>query len=399
MTCLQNVWRTLGLVVALALTAPVTHALEVTITAQYRGDASARFENTTPPAFFCQRWPQRCNESGLTGVLGVVDLPITFDKEVTVGNPRDEFYVKMPARRQVDIFRDHTGEPHVVPFEFIAVGQRTSGVAWNRSPLYNSILQGGCTRLHNFANPPHVLHLWRVESPQSPTACHASYNRAQPDYREVVTGMEMGVGYMLSMPGPYRMKPGIYRGSSTYSIGPGGDFDFGDAVTNLSGNSLTIHFVLDVQHAFFFDFPPGSDRAVLEPPGGWQAWLAGGSAPQRLYRDLPFRLSSTGPFKVYKLCQYDAGDRCGIRNAGSDEVPVEVALSLPGGIQYRGGGINRVALPTGRLAALQFEAVIPTLNRPGQLHFEVGRDDVRAMLANPGTTYTGHVTVVFDAEL
>ncbi|WP_262405564.1 hypothetical protein [Pseudomonas fluorescens] len=220
-----------------------------------------------------------------------------------------------------------------------------------------------------------------------------------PDYHEVVTATEMGIGYNLSTPTPYRMKPGIYRGSVTYTIGPGGDFDFGNNVTQLNGNSVTLNFVLDVQHLFFFNFPPGSDRAVLEPPGGWLAWLNGGRVPQRIYRDLPFRLWSTGPFKVYKLCQYEAGTHCGIRNDGSDEVAVQVGLSLPGGIRHQNAPVERLTLPTGRASALHFEAVQATLNRPGQLHFEVGKDDVRGMLAHAGSTYTGQVTVVFDAEL
>jgi hypothetical protein len=61
--------------------------------------------------------------------------------------------------------------------------------------------------------------------------------------------------------------------------------------------------------------------------------------------------------------------------------------------------VERLALPTGRAQALQFEAVQPTLNRPGQMHFEIAKEDVRRMLPNTGSTYTGLATVVFDAEL
>ncbi|MGG7598243.1 hypothetical protein ACQ4OD_14540 [Pseudomonas sp. WC1] len=210
---------------------------------------------------------------------------------------------------------------------------------------------------------------------------------------------ELSIGFDMNIPPPYRLKAGTYRGSITYRIGPGGDFDFGNDVSNLSGDSLTVNFELDVQHAFMFEFPPGSERAVLEPRNGWQAWLAGGKAPQRLYRDLPFRVWSTGPFKVYKLCQYDTGAKCAIKNDGGEQVPVDVAMSLPAGVQHLGQSVERLALPTGRPAALQFEAAMPTLNRPGQLHFEVGRNDVQDMLKHPGSTYTGQVTVVFDAEL
>ncbi len=375
------------------LMVPAADALEATISARYVGGASAKFENTTPPAAFCERWASFCRNRE------VVDLPITYVKDVIEADIRDQYYMKLPGRRQVDVFRDQGGESHTLDFEFTAVSQRTSGPPYSNSPVYNSVLAGGCTKAATFANPPWVGFIWEVTTPQSPAACYSRNTRAQPDYHAVVTAVDMGVSYNLIMPAPYRMKPGIYRGSATYTIGPGGDFDFGNGVSQLNGNSLTINFVLDVQHAFFFDFPPGSDRAVLEPRGGWQNWLSGGAVPQRLYRDLPFKLSSTGPFKVYKLCQYDVGMLCGLRTDNGDQVPVQLALSLPAGIQYQGRPVERLLLPTGRVQALQFDAVTTTLNRPGQLHFEVGKDDVRAMLAHAGSTYTGQVTVVFDAEL
>jgi len=393
MTRFKQFWSTYWLAGMLVLNMPVAEALEVTISAQYLGGASAQFENTTPPAAFCDRFGNYC------GNREVIDLPITYVKEVIEADIRDQYYIKMPSGRKVDVFNDQTGESHTLDFEFTAVGQRTSGPSWTQSPLYNSDLSGGCTRGRSAANPPWVLFLWEVKNPRSPVACYSRYYRAQPDYHAVVSAGEMGVLYNLTMPAPYRMKPGIYRGSAIYTIGPGGDFDFGNGVTQLSDNSLTINFVLDVQHAFFFDFPPGSDRAVLEPRGGWQNWLTGGAVPQRLYRDLPFKLSSTGPFKVYKLCQYDMGMLCGLRTDDGDQVPVQLALSLPAGIQYQGRPVERLPLPTGRVQALQFDAVTTTLNRPGQLHFEVGKDDVRGMLAHAGSTYTGQVTVVFDAEL
>ncbi|WP_244216072.1 hypothetical protein [Pseudomonas reidholzensis] len=351
------------------------------------------FENTTPPAAFCVRWPDYCRGRE------VVDLPMTYVKDVTEASPRDQYYLRFPGRRQVDVFRDQTGESHTLTFEFTGVSQRTFGPPYYESPLYNSVLSGGCTRLRGFANPPWVGFLWAFNTPQAPTGCYSKNNRGIPDYYYAVTAVDMGVTYNLINPSPHRMKPGVYRGSVTYSIGPGGDFDFGDGVRELNGNTLTLHFELDVQHAFYFDFPPGSDRAVLEPRDGWPAWLAGGSSPQRLYRDLPFRLSSTGPFKVYKMCQYDVDSRCGIRNEEGDQVPVQVALTLPGGLMHGGQRVERLPLPSGSAQALEFESSVPTFSRPGQLHFEVGRADVPGMLGYSGSTYSGQVTVVFDAEL
>jgi hypothetical protein len=268
-------------------------------------------------------------------------------------------------------------------------------------PLYQANLQGGCSQVATLSQfrPPIVNYLFDVTQPSAPSPCWANGRNAPNGRVEIASVLDTSVAYAIDINPPFRMPSGIWRGSVTYSIGPGGDFDFGNDVTALSGDSLTVNFVLDVEHAFIFEFPPGSDRAVLEPPGGWQGWLAGGKPPQRLARDLPFRVWSTGPFKVYKLCEHYADTRCAIRNHTADQVPVEVAMSLPAGIEHQGARVQRLALPSGRLAALQFDAAMATLNRPGQLHFQVAQDDMDSMLRYPGTTYTGQVTVVFDAEL
>lgn len=376
---------------------PLAGALEVTISAQYRGGGSGRFENTTPPGGLCRIWPSSCR--GVT----TVDLPIRFTKKAVqeAADPRNEFFIQLPGRREIDVYHDETGEPRRMSFEWTLFSVSGRSASLDRNPIYQRI-HGGCGvgggALGSWGDGRARV-LWRLSDSISPGPCWSRSSYAPAGAVMQVDLEELSVGYNLNIPPPYRLKAGMYRGTITYRIGPGGDFDFGNDVSNLSGDSLTVNFELDVQHAFMFEFPPGSDRAVLEPRNGWQAWLAGGKAPQRLYRDLPFRVWSTGPFKVYKLCQYDTGAKCAIKNDGGEQVPVDVAMSLPAGVQHRGQAVERLPLPSGRLAALQFEAAMPALNRPGQLHFEVGRNDVQAMLQHPGSTYTGQVTVVFDAEL
>ena len=382
-----------GLACGLVLFVPDAQALDITVSAEYLGKRTGQFENTTPPALFCRRFSYRCTNND------VVDLPLTYSKEVSTVGPREKFFIQVPGRRQVDVFHEVTGEPYTVSFEFTGVSQRTGGGAWYQNPTYEAIVQGGCTRVATIANPPWVFFLWDINNPTAPTGCHSLSSRNPPDYRGNIDVTDMGISYNLQMPAPFSMKTGLYRGSITYSVGPGGDFDFGDGVTALNTNTVTINLLLDVQHAFFFEFPPGTDRAVLEPRDGWQHWLAGGSVPQRLYKDLPFRLSSSGPFRVYKLCQYDIDARCGLANDKGDRIPVMLSLSLPAGIQHRGGSVERLALPTGRAQALQFEAAQPTLNRPGQMHFEIAKEDVRRMLPNAGSVYAGLATIIFDTEL
>ncbi|CAI3796568.1 hypothetical protein DBADOPDK_01544 [Pseudomonas sp. MM223] len=380
------------------LAAPLASALDVTISAEYRGGGTGRFNNTTPPGGLCRSWPVTCEQRT------TVTLPITYDKKTTKGatDPRDEFFISLPARRRVDVYHDVTGEPRQMTFDWTAISQRVqTGSDIFYHPLYQMNLNGGCRHVGSTSQfrPALVSYLFDVTQPAAPSPCWANGRNAPNGRVEIASVLDTSVAFAIDIAPPFRMPSGTWRGSVTYSIGPGGDFDFGNDVTALSGDSLTVNFVLDVQHAFIFEFPPGSDRAVLEPPGGWQAWLAGGKPPQRLARDLPFRVWSTGPFKVYKLCQYSADLRCAIRNDKGDQVPVEVAMSLPAGIEHLGAPVQRLALPSGRMAALQFDAAVATLNRPGQLHFQVARNDVEDMLKHPGTTYTGQVTVIFDAEL
>ncbi|NBA93690.1 hypothetical protein GUY40_01725 [Pseudomonas sp. R5(2019)] len=201
------------------------------------------------------------------------------------------------------------------------------------------------------------------------------------------------------MPSPLRMKHGLYKGQTTYTVGPGADFDLGNGVTNLNSPTVTLNFELEVNHAFVLDFPPGSERAVLEPPNGWLDWVNRGRKPQRLYREHPFRIWSSGPFKVYMRCDQSVGEACAIQNAQGHEVPVQVALSLPETITHSGTPVKQLPIPTRETAALVFDSLAPTLNRQGRLHYEVAREHAGEMLKYPGTTYSGSVTLVFDAEL
>ncbi|NBA93691.1 hypothetical protein GUY40_01730 [Pseudomonas sp. R5(2019)] len=208
-----------------------------------------------------------------------------------------------------------------------------------------------------------------------------------------------GIEYGLTMPSPLRMVRGLYRGQTTFSIAPGADFDFGNGVTNLNSSTLTLNFELQVNHSFVLDFPPGSERAVLEPPNGWLDWVNRGRKPQRLYREHPFRIWSSGPFKVYMRCDQSVGQACAIQNGEGHDVPVQVALSLPETITHSGTPVKQLPIPTRETAALVFDSLASTLNRQGRLHYEVAREHAGEMLKYPGTTYSGNVTLVFDAEL
>jgi hypothetical protein len=86
--------------------------------------------------------------------------------------------------------------------------------------------------------------------------------------------------YELRTPNPLGMSSGLYTGSLSYRLGPGGDFDFGDVMIP-NDPDLTLDFVLDVQHTLKVEIPPGGDKVKLVPAGGWQSWLHAGRRPRK----------------------------------------------------------------------------------------------------------------------
>lgn len=367
-------------------------SVDLDVRMRYRGEREGRFENMTPPAAFCSVWPAACQ---LNNNRYTADLPITYSKTIVnqANDLRDRHYIQLPGERLVSVVSD-SGQQYTLTFRLRGVSQKLLN-ARNR---VSGDARGGCTLVLAIRGSSHTQFRWTVNTPNEPQPCHDTTNTNVGLVTDVDVG-QFGVNYELIMPRPIGMPQGIYRGSVEYSIGPGGDFDFGNAVSNLNDNRLTVNFELDVQHDLYLQFPPGSDRAVLEPPGGWMAWLGGRGTPSRLYRDLPLRIWSTGPIKLYKRCQYELASICGLRESNGHMVPVQVAVTLPAGMQHNGNAITRVPIPTHEAAALQVEPISTVWNQPGQLHFEVAGSDVPSMLARPGSRYEGLVTVVFEAQL
>lgn len=381
----------------LAQAVTIAWANDVTITARYRPqDNGVSFENTTPQAGFCVQWPERCN-----GVF-TVGLPIEFTKQ-TLGdasNVRERAYLKLPAKRTLQVVNARDGSTHQVEFEINVISQqyRRTSVPYV-APVFTVYVSGGCSYYFtNGVSYDWVKFLWTVKTPAAPTPCYAGAGPTDRYQESRVT--HTGIGYALKLPSPLKMTYGVYHGSTRFSIGPGGDFDFGDLVSEQNTHELNVNFELTVDHPFTLVFPPELKTAVLEPHNGWLNWLHGGRPPPRLYRDVPFQLWSSGPFKVFiSQCQYRSAVRCAIRNdRDGHEVPVQVALTLPEGIQHNGMGVERIAVPLDAANAIQMQSLTPMLNRKAQLHFEVVGNDVKSMLDHRGSAYRGDVTVMFDAE-
>jgi hypothetical protein len=209
--------------------------------------------------------------------------------------------------------------------------------------------------------------------------------------------------YELRTPNPLDMASGLYTGSLNYRIGPGGDFDMGDVMLP-NDSLLTLNFVLDVQHTLKVDIPPGGEKVLLVPAGGWQSWLHAGRKPTRIFRDQTFNISASSRFKMYLDCQFQfhPGSRyCYLSDGNNILVPIEISVSLPAGLMDSSGKpVSREPLKVGEQGSVVFQPSQYVDRKPGTLHFELYKDAIDAvLLPQTGKHYRGTVVVIWDSEV
>ena len=94
------------------------------------------------------------------------------------------------------------------------------------------------------------------------------------------------------------------------------------------------------------------------------------------------------------------GNTCSLRNAAGHQVPFDVMVSLPHGLTDAGGRpVNRLPLTLDGSGTGFFQPSRYIDRKPSTLHFEVQADAVEQMLKQPGSTYSGTATVVWDSEV
>ncbi|PRW93737.1 MULTISPECIES: hypothetical protein [Pseudomonas] len=415
MTLITAMKKRLGLC-AFALVLGATYSLPALaiveqITAVFRPDpanpTSNKFVNTTPQSGLCP-WhvPARCEAVNTFSIRNssfraYSNGPIPAFPE----DPRQSAYFKVPsAFRDLQVTHTVTGRAETVQMRIAGIGGRwnvsyppgvsgwaTPGVGWN---AYWRGAPAPCLPINYMAaGQAYALFFWIV--PENAGAC------------SVTNGMEIGrmsystleYGYELKTPNPLGMDAGTYEGSITYTMGPGGDMDFGTTMIP-DENTLTFNFILSVEHVLKIDLPAGGNRIELLPEGGWQAWLNQGRRPSRLWRDQTFAISASSRFKMTLECGLVIGNTCGLRNNDGDEVPLQVAVSLPYGLRDQNDqGVNKLPLRLDGVGTELFQPLQYVNNREGKLHFEVGKDDVADMLKKPGSTYSGVATVIWDSEV
>ncbi|RON16930.1 hypothetical protein [Pseudomonas frederiksbergensis] len=404
---MKNFCWTLGVLAALCV--PSVEAMNREIRALFQPDPAQpnknEFINKTPNSGYCVNYPSECADNRMFSIR----VPIQFQSFRAI-RPGEGVAVKVPANwRKLTVTHQDTQETETVEVRIIGIGSRYmlsdsaanlvgvtdlleghqklwSGGSWVYAPspcLYSGI--GGYT-------PANYTFFWKapVEA-----ACTKLAQYTIPS----MTLDHLDFAYELRTPNPLGMSSGLYNGSLSYFVGPGGDFSMGPMMTP-DDYLLTLDFVLDVQHTLKVDLPPGGSKVALEPEGGWQRWIESGRKPSRIYRDQLFYMSASSRFRVMLRCNVAGGDTCSLWNPDyTKRAVVQTKLSLPPGIDGHNGPVKELVLrPNSWLGPFQPGFYVD--RKAGSLRFEMTQDSID-FLFRPGfsDTFSGNITVIWDSEV
>ena len=269
----------LWLVVLLGL--PV-QAASINVTAEYKPAAyevgRGKFINTTPcngeplPGFWC---------SGTSTVdeSQPLFISITIDRVVNNNNNLADAltYLGFVGARDVSLVNQGSNKSYSMKFLFTKIGALMSPNLAKEALVNNSDwldhIDGDCQRsLNSWASPSRVHYLYDINPENQLAGGKCYHNKFKTTFSSKSTALsKIYLGYKLHTPDPLKMENGVYKGSLVLSIGRNKDLDFGNGT--YSDNQLTINFTMTVRHQIKMEFPPGSDKVVLQPPGGWHGWI------------------------------------------------------------------------------------------------------------------------------
>lgn len=376
------------------------------------------FKNTTPQSGYCVYLPNQCKENQTFSIsLGGLKATLATQGFQANSEPRDSMYFKMPgAWRKVMV---RSSEGYISEIEF-----RVSAY----SAYYYTLTDWTWGKHHQawdglFMYPPAPCRYsgvgtfterWYGFMWKWPTNDAACYRIPVID----LTGEPhlidyMSIGYELKTPNPLQLAGGVYAGQLKLSVGPGGDFDFGDNFQT-SDSMIDINFTLSVNHELKITTTPENQKVTLQPcsadkvcteddgKANWERWMITRVTPQLTGRS-NFNISSSGSFHVYLQCEQQSGSDCALKSDNSSRlVPIQTLLTLPENIGFdkSGGRVIRKKLYIGKEASkTHYSTKSLGQNKKGSIDFLVNQRDVDTMLQSRPDTYRGAVTVIFDPNL
>lgn len=390
------------------------YGAQVNVRAEFKPDPSKpqnnAFTNKTPSnSNFCTKYPSSCTSRNIVSIAAPISLTTANPITANHADPRQGVMVRINNEwRTLNVSQAETAKVEQVRIRITGFGTHSNispnnihelvleATSWSNgweklwAGGYISSGSGSCIGLHApYLNGSRFGFFW--STPISEAVCS---RKALYDIPKLVYPT-LDFSYEIETPNPLTMSTGDYTGSISYTVGPNQDFDFGDNMIP-NDNTLTLNFILTVQHTLKVDIPPGGEKVELTPKGGWQQWLQKGRIPEKLYRDQSFLLSASSRFKMLLTCDKVIDDTCAISN-GSHDVPVDVMVSMPNGIgNDDNSAVSRKKL--GVTTAQIFKSTHYVANKPSTLHFEIQKQYVEEMLREQGK-YKGNITVVWDSEV
>jgi hypothetical protein len=399
----------LGLLVALSM--PSAEAVNREIRALFQPDPAQPnknvFINKTPNSGYCASYPGQCADNNMFSI----QVPLRVDSSRAIV-PGDGLALKVPANwRRLSVTNNDTQETEIVEVRIIGIG--------SQFVLSDSVA--------NLVGEPNILEahrkLWTNNSwVNAPPPCRYSGVGAYgPTYYRFfwkapvealctkvaayrIPSMyfnTLDFAYELRTPNPLGMSTGLYTGSLSYTLGPSGDFQMGSMMVPDDGN-LTLDFVLDVQHTLKVEIPPGGNKVLLEPQGGWQGWLEQGRKPVRLLRDQRFNISASSRFTMRLECERQVNDGCAVFDSQpptTKVAQVNVSVSLPNGLTDSSGRPVR-SVPVTRTPTGLFQPTNYVDRKPGTLHFTMNEQQTKFLIDSyRGSPFRGNITVIWDSEI
>lgn len=403
-------------IVMLVLSA-VAHSATINLTAKFtpainNSNSDGVFTNTTPQSGYCKNHPQYCPSTFS------VDFPLTtkISSPFVMNNePRDGPYFNFPKTpRTLTVRNQNTGEAFDVIFKMTNFAARSSAnyqsTSWLGGSLGETPRGGGCKASGmSFYTSTWFHFMWILLENSNPC-----YKISEIDRTEPSEFYDMSIGYsLIAKESLLTVGSGIYVGKISFTVGPGGDFDFGDNY-KASDSVIDVNLILSVNHDLIVTTTPESRALSLQPCSAgkvcteeqgkqnWERWMITKITPQLTARS-DFWLSSTGAFTAYLQCEYIQGEHCAIKSDNNGQlVTVKAYLSMPDNIINQQTNSTVLRAPM----AINKDVLNNTFltrdigsNRKGSIDFLVTQQDVDTMLMTRPDTYRGTVTVIFDPQI
>lgn len=405
---------------------PKAHAYEATISAEYQPGGDGKFAFTSPHEGECADRPYSCSTYG----DGSIAPSIALQWGSLAASPpeRQRLAIKVPAGSRKVTLADAAGSSRKLEISFrftraivkLLYPKEPPSAAlvdiWGPGVHLPSVLEPSPCSIDGIhsTSSNHVMLDWKYAPSTDGALCSVRNTKV---VEGPLRAEYLNLLYNIGFPGTSSAHAGEYRGKLELAVGPHGDFDFGDNAQS-SLNRITLNFKITIKPIFNVQFASNTMDVHLAPPGGWSGWIDHGIRPDVLRAEIPFYLTASTPIELKVKCQYVGASTgmdgaCALKrrgaagNFGKDRAPLRLRLDIPGMRDHRGipahnlGGFTFSSstqansywrlYPYSYIQNARSRISIELLTRANSQHADV--------LAYPGATFAGTITLIFEAQL